>query len=531
LKAIRKKLQQIAKLKEKVGDLDAEAQEKVASEADLLREAEALERGEEPLLVEKPKQAASAIVSHPQAGEATVQAAQAVEDPHAAARAKALEPPPGDLGLLLDDETEKLFKKRQKALREIDKLREKDKLDKLQQNKLTAEPSLIEELEAIRAKAAEVLASRRAKAAESRKAPEFAPQPRKTASDGIAWECPNCGKSGKPEDLSEGPHCPHCGYADLVHYAPKAVEADDDEEEAAGDEKKKQNYKDSSDLKTARQKKQPPPTKKRDDVIASPATASWPEVKEVLESGECGVDKSRQKKAICVDKPKPEPPYDTFDPVLLKCGFLTRVEIRCPPGVLAHEDFQLYFPGNLSENLLELILKGNKMPMIPPGIRDLQRIRSIDLSHNAIEVLPGVETWENLSSSLELLDLSFNQLTTVEPLAPLTKLSQLKVDANRLTSLEGVSWAELKQLGTLSAANNLLEAIPEAVGTRAESLEYLELSENKITAIPTEICDLKKLKLLAVTGNPIKDNKVPKALEKGIKDLKAYLSKVKGKAR
>ncbi|CAK0896905.1 unnamed protein product, partial [Prorocentrum cordatum] len=45
LKAIKKKLAQIAKLKERGGELDAEAKEKVASEAELLREVGCLERG------------------------------------------------------------------------------------------------------------------------------------------------------------------------------------------------------------------------------------------------------------------------------------------------------------------------------------------------------------------------------------------------------------------------------------------------------------------------------------------------------
>jgi len=63
--------------------------------------------------------------------------------------------------------------------------------------------------------------------------------------------------------------------------------------------------------------------------------------------------------------------------------------------------------------------------------------------------------------------------------------------------------------------------IPEAVAECATSLEYLELSENKLTTVPTAICDLKKLKTLNIAGNPIKDQKIVKAADKGIKDLKA----------
>ena len=38
----------------------------------------------------------------------------------------------------------------------------------------------------------------------------------------------------------------------------------------------------------------------------------------------------------------------------------------------------------------------------------------------------------------------------------------------------------------------------------------------------------KKLKFLSIEDNPIKDAKIGKALEKGIKDLKAYLAKISG---
>eukprot|EP00411_Alexandrium_monilatum_P066286 CAMPEP_0175582038 /NCGR_PEP_ID=MMETSP0096-20121207/47932_1 /TAXON_ID=311494 /ORGANISM="Alexandrium monilatum, Strain CCMP3105" /LENGTH=627 /DNA_ID=CAMNT_0016885701 /DNA_START=9 /DNA_END=1893 /DNA_ORIENTATION=+ len=529
----KKKLAQIAKLKERGGSLDAEAQEKVNSEHRLLRDLAALERGETPAEEEPPQPAPS-----PAKGEAAAPEEPACEDPHAVARAEALEPPPGDLGLLLDDETEKRFKALQKKLRDIGKLHEKDKLDKLQLEKLGAEPGLIEELAAIRAKANTKLTEKRSnataakKAASDKKAAISAVPVRRVA--GAAWECPSCGASGQPSDL-EGDSCPKCGFDPICHLSPdrgaEEEEEDngDEEAKAAASAKKKL---ESQDLKTARQKKAGQTSARRNEssAQASAASARWPEVMEVLESGEGGTDKGRQKKALCVDHAKLEPPYNEFDQVLLKCSFLTRIELKLPPGVLASEPFQLYFPGMLSEGLLELILKENKLAVVPPGIRDLQRIRSIDLSHNSIASLPDEDTWESISSSLELLDLSFNQLGSLKELAPLTKLSSLKVDANKLTSLQGVSWSKLKQLASLTAVGNEVVEIPDQIEERAESLENLDLSENKIVNVPTALRELKKLKSLSLSGNPIKDQKAVKAAEKGIKDLKAYLSKApKGK--
>eukprot|EP00443_Scrippsiella_acuminata_P037677 CAMPEP_0115348614 /NCGR_PEP_ID=MMETSP0270-20121206/95495_1 /TAXON_ID=71861 /ORGANISM="Scrippsiella trochoidea, Strain CCMP3099" /LENGTH=637 /DNA_ID=CAMNT_0002770589 /DNA_START=14 /DNA_END=1928 /DNA_ORIENTATION=- len=522
IKNIKKKLQQIDKLKQRAAEgeaLDPEAQQKVESEAELKREVAALEAGEEYVPAVAP--AAPAAPAEDTSAK--------VEDPHAVERAQALEAAPGDLGLLIDDETEKRFKSLQKKLRDIGKLREKDKLDKLQQGKLTQEPGLIEEIQAIRLKADQLVAERRKQMTRAPpKAETSQSQPKKTTARGFDWQCNECGATGAVADLIGGEGamaCNKCGSTELTHYSPEEDdEADGDE---GGQEEQKTSKKsDCKDLKTNRQKKPPPAVKKSlDDTPPSVESAKWPEVKEILQSGDRGVDKSRQKKAIEVSRAKDGAPYDAFDQVLL-C-----VELKLPPGVLASEAFQLYFPGALSDGLLELILKENQLPTVPPGIQQLQRIRSIDLSHNQIESLPDTDTWDSISASLELLDLSFNKLTSIAELAPLKKLSQLKVDANQLTSLDGVSWKELKQLVNLSAVSNQLTDIPEAVGEHAASLEYLELSENKLTTVPPNISELKKLKSLNIAGNPIKDQKIVKAAEKGLKDVKAYLSKIGSKGK
>jgi len=292
--------------------------------------------------------------------------------------------------------------------------------------------------------------------------------------------------------------------------------------------------KESQDLKTAgRRKAQTGASSKQGEGGGQPkpSSAAWPELKEVLESGECGVDKSRQKKGIQVDRPKSESPYDAFDSVLLRCDFLSRVELRLAPAVLEHESFMLYFPGMLSDSLMELILKGNKLATVPPGIGDLTRIRSIDLSHNAISALPSPEIWGNIAESLELLDISFNKLDSIATLEPLCKLSSLKLDANQLTSMQGLSWSSVKQLSSLTAVGNVIEVLPEAVGECAESLTHLDVSENRITVVPTAIKDLRKLKSLSLAGNPIKDQKAVNNAEKGIKDLKAYLTKMAPKRK
>jgi len=531
IQKLKKKLGQIQKLKEKDGPLDPEAQQKLDSEATVIRDIALLQKGENPPVEEeKPR---SAVVEEPPEQEPPQR-----DDPHAGARAEQLEPAPSDLGLLIDDETEKRFKNLQKKLRDIGKLHDQAKIDKLQEAKLQAEPGIIEELAGIRTLAVEKLASRRAAMAEAAKhapAPKARPAQKSSGNAGPSWECPNCGKTGEPSEL-ESDSCPHCGYEPLLHFVPTREEEDDGDEDPGEESKeaKAAKKKESQDLKTAgRRKAQAGTSAKQSDGGGqpTPGSATWPELKEVLESGECGVDKSRQKKAILVDRPKSESPYDAFDSVLLKCNFLSRVELRLAPTVLEQEPFMLHFPGMLSDSLLELILKGNKLSTVPPGIGDLKRIRSIDLSHNAISALPSPETWGNIAESLELLDLSFNKLDSIVALEPLSKLSSLKLDANQLTSLQGLSWSAVKQLSSLTAVGNVIEELPEAVGECAESLTHLDVSENRITVVPTAIKDLRKLKSLSLTGNPIKDQKAVNNADKGIKDLKAYLTKMAPKRK
>lgn len=536
IKNIKKKLQQIEKLKEKKTageDLEPEAAVKVASEFELRREIDAIQKGESYVLPAKAaavKDVCGKTTAVTEDGEP--EQSHKARDEHASARAEALQPPPGEIGLLIGEATEKRFKLLQKKLRDISKLWEQDKLDKLQEQKLQQESSLIEELVAIHSKADALMAERRKIRAEVLSKAYKDERPKSQQEKRSGWQCNECGVSGEVEDLigSEGAMaCFKCGGVNLTHFTPQADDSDDDDDAEVGEARTSQRVY-CKDLKTNRQKKPPPAVKRTlDDTPPSVESAKWPELKEVLESGDRGIDKSRQKQAIVVSRAQDGPPYHEFDTVLLKCSFLTRVQLKLPPPTLASDAFQLYFPGSLCDGLLELILKENDLAVVPPGLNQLQRIRAVDLSRNKIEVLPDEDTWESISTTLELLDLSFNKLISISPLAPLKKLSQLKVDANQLTSLDGVTWSELKQLSSLSAVGNQIAEIPEAVGVHAVSLERCDISDNKLTSLPTNLGDLKKIKDFNITGNPFKDTKILKA--KSLKDLKAYLSKIGSKGK
>eukprot|EP00931_Biecheleriopsis_adriatica_P061311 TRINITY_DN36864_c0_g1_i1.p1 TRINITY_DN36864_c0_g1~~TRINITY_DN36864_c0_g1_i1.p1 ORF type:complete len:330 (+),score=96.79 TRINITY_DN36864_c0_g1_i1:61-1050(+) len=163
VKAIEKKLKQIEGLKAKP-QLDAEARKKVESEQALRDEVADLTSKMKQLQVQEQKPAPAgggAPSAQAEAGaeggapSTQAEAGRGVEsDPHSSARAKALEPAPEGLALL-GAEAEKTFKNNQKKLRDIEKLHAKDKLDKLQLEKMETELTCITQIEEVRRKAAE----------------------------------------------------------------------------------------------------------------------------------------------------------------------------------------------------------------------------------------------------------------------------------------------------------------------------------------------------------------------------------------
>jgi len=508
IKNLKKKLAQINKLKEKGGDLSVEEAEKVASEESILSEIAVLEGKEAPKVNKKAAPEKQVFAPSERVTKPAAPASDTAE-PKATAETQKEDaaPVPEEKGptglercaeliprLLLEPEAEKKAKALQKKLRDIEKLKEKrtteGKLEKLQEEKVAGEERLLKELGEL----------------------EVAYPPRQNKRQGR--------KTYDEEGEDE---------AELAKSKP-AEEEDDDDEDEAKEKRSKNPGKDSVSLKTKRQQAPAASTKsKAEFVLVDAKAATWAEVKDVAASGSGGVDRGRQKHALIVNQSKSGAPYDNWDAYIWKLSFITRLELNLPPATLAGDDFQRGFPGGLVD-LVELILKGNALPTLPPALGRLHRLRYLDVSFNALEELPGEETWEKFAGCLETLDLSFNSLSSVEQLSPLTKLSSLKLDKNKLTSLSGISWGSLKQLTSVSAVGNQIKAIPDEIGESGETLEWVDFSENAIVAVPEAFCDLKKLKSFQMGGNPIKDQKVVKYLEKegkGLKELKVYLQKPK----
>jgi len=194
------------------------------------------------------------------------------------------------------------------------------------------------------------------------------------------------------------------------------------------------------------------------------------------------------------------------------------------------------------ENLEILDLHGNNISALPSNIGQMGRLRILNIDENALESLPFqslsslplselsvrknkltgvlVETEVESLPQLQSLDCSNNQLNHLispdskRPLG-LPSLHQLTVSMNRLKSLPDMSgWSSIL---TINADDNCLTDFPEGFTSR-ETLKHAGFSGNDIRVIPPEIARMDNLRMLRITGNPLRDKKFTSLTTEALKD-------------
>lgn len=125
----------------------------------------------------------------------------------------------------------------------------------------------------------------------------------------------------------------------------------------------------------------------------------------------------------------------------------------------------------------------------------------IALSECCLKVIPE-EVWD-VGSSTRVLDLRHNLLQDCPArIGQLTSIQKLLLDINEISD-ESISWeglASLKSLAVLSLNQNLLQMLPSALGALT-CLKNLEVGNNQLTCLPTEIGLLTKLEVLKANNN------------------------------
>ena len=190
---------------------------------------------------------------------------------------------------------------------------------------------------------------------------------------------------------------------------------------------------------------------------------------------------------------------------------------------------------NSSRNLETLYLQNNSLTLLTPSIFvHLSKLVSLNLSRNSIAShLISEETFSGLTN-LHALDLSFNQLSSVEAVvfSRMTSLRMLNLQHNKVHTVSAGAFSSLKNLQILSLSFNSIERVEVAAfdglssltslsldhnGLRSlhadqflsssPTLEDLSLNDNHLTEVPQTLTHLAQLRTLDLGENEISELK------------------------
>jgi hypothetical protein len=175
-------------------------------------------------------------------------------------------------------------------------------------------------------------------------------------------------------------------------------------------------------------------------------------------------------------------------------------------------------------HLEEIDISDNNLPSVKPITATtasntwLKELKTLNLQNNQVIDLSGIENLSSLTS----LDIAYNKIGTLAPLATLTNLKILNASGNplkdmsalqRLTQLEHLELANVKGINSsdLSALLDLRWLNLSGTGlidTRVlkgmRKMENLYLQNNQLTTIDA-LKEMKNLRILNISGNRITD--------------------------
>lgn len=217
---------------------------------------------------------------------------------------------------------------------------------------------------------------------------------------------------------------------------------------------------------------------------------------------------------------------------------LTRLDLGCCGlRTIPKQVFELPWLEELSlanykkaENLsgYEPVNKGplNLIESIPAELASLSKLKNLNLSgyddsnsffRGGITELPN----DCLPASLQVLDLSYNELTDIILLNHLQNLQELNLSGNQLKGIHGFEY--FKKLKQLSLSKNRFSEVRGL--EHLSGLQTLDLSENQLTEI-SGLEHLPGLQTLDLSGNQIRE--VPKSVYLlGLRSLDLSMNQLK----
>ncbi|BCD97640.1 leucine-rich repeat-containing protein kinase family protein [Marinagarivorans cellulosilyticus] len=152
---------------------------------------------------------------------------------------------------------------------------------------------------------------------------------------------------------------------------------------------------------------------------------------------------------------------------------------------------------NLAESLEVLDLSGNQLSSLPDDFHRLRHLKVLFLSNNVFEVFPSVL---GRCERLEMIGFKSNRIVSVPEGALPQQTRWLILTDNCITALpEGIG--SLVRLQKLMLAGNQLQQLPTSI-KRCKNLQLVRISANRLQHFPEQLLELPRLAWLAFAGNP-----------------------------
>ena len=170
----------------------------------------------------------------------------------------------------------------------------------------------------------------------------------------------------------------------------------------------------------------------------------------------------------------------------------------------------------LADSLEILDLSNNQLSTLPDELVELKKLKILFASNNLFDHLPEVI---GKCENLEMVGFKSNKIARVAEGSLPLKLRWLILTDNNIQKLPE-SLGERTNLKKLALAGNKIKQLPTTF-SKLSNLELLRISANHLTEFPSSLLTLPKLAWLAFAGNPfcqtsVASNTVPEVLSNNI---------------